>query len=169
MVVECKFTGINEAKGTDLVLSPGGNEDGPGGTYYSFSIHASHDFQLKKIPGNDKRHITMRTSDVKTASTGPLYDKIGMIIYSVLESADGSGSTQSQFKEIKEFCEIGGPYKAEWAYGNMTICIEDFTFSVEPGYPDPTSEWKGNFKEDKSVPYMYGKFDINIKEYNKGV
>lgn len=169
MATECKFIGKNEAAGTDLILSPDGTDDGPGGTYYSFSIHGAHDFLTKKIPGKGKRHVTMRTSDVQTANTGPLYDKISMVIYSILESAEGSGSTQSQFKEIKTFCEMGGPYDAKWVYGDMTVCIEDFTFSLEHGFPDSSATWYGNFKEDRSVPYMYGKWDINLKEYNKGV
>lgn len=167
--MECRFTGKNESKGTDLVLSPDGNEDGPGGTYYSFQIHAAHNIQIKKIPGEGNRDITMRVSDVKTASTGPLYDKISMVVYSILESADGSGSTQGQFNEIKKFCEMGGPYDVIWAYGAMTVNISEFTFSVEPGYPDPSYKWYGNFKEDKSSPYLYGKFDISLVEYNKGV
>jgi hypothetical protein len=155
----CIFKGINEAAsfGTYDFFE---NDYQPGGKYQSVNIHIAHDIPTKKIPGKGKRHITMRTSDVKTSRTGPLYDKIEMVQYCMLES---------QHLKCKELAELGGPYQVSWPFSeDMILFCEEADFEQEPGFIEPPDDLYDD--DDNPIgPGFYVKWTFHLKEYNKGI
>jgi hypothetical protein len=166
----CIFTGIgvdgkkfNGGRPYDFASpdgTPGGlTTMGPGGKYQSIQIHLANEMPIKKIPGKGKRYITMRTSDVKTDTSGPLYDKISMTQITI---------TQAQHEKCKELALIGGPYDVQWAYGPMKMYCIGATWTQEEGKIEPPDPWY-NDKNEEIGPGFYSKWEFEFEEYNKGL
>ena len=150
-----RLVGFNESSGVGPYQW--WDSDGPDSKYFSFSIHGSHEIKQFKIPGKDKRNITMRTTDVRTetALTGFLYDRITVVQNCV---------TQERFQECKTVFEYGGPYTLTCPFGTLEVYCVDGTWTQEAGYPEPPDVY---YADDGSTPVAFvGKWDLTFIEYN---
>jgi hypothetical protein len=132
-------------------------DTGPDGKYMTLEVHGSHQIQIFHIPGKGKRDITMRTSDVKTPTTGPLYDRITVVQKCV---------SNERFEACREIYEVGGPWYVEWAFARSVdelYCI-DGVFRQGAGYVEPP----GHFYLDDgtSVEAFVGEWTLTFIEYN---
>ncbi len=158
--MEFILTGFNEAAG--YVFDLGNTDEGPDGKYLSLDVHGGHRVQIFHIPGKDKRDITMRTSDLKTPTTGPLWDRITIVQKCV---------TWDRFKMCRQIFEIGGPYEVAWAFSGSDTgagmdelyCI-DGTFRQGYGHVEPPGRW---YLDDGSdVEGFVGEWTLMFCEYN---
>lgn len=159
--MSCIFEGFNESSGFFWDLDPN-NGMGPGGNYYSLNININHDIPIKKIPGKGKRHITMRTSDIKTPSTGPLLDSIEMVVYCVREE---------EHLKAQQLAYLGGPFHVTWPYDPAQTdlyCISA-NFSQEFGFPAPPDMYHDNMTDEENGKAFYCKWTFKLIEYNKGI
>lgn len=158
---KCVFKGINEG----AAFNGGEPYDFldpkiPDSKYFNLQIGLEHDFLVKKIPGKMKRHITVRTSDIKIeGSRGPLFSNIEMVQNCV---------TETRFNKCKELALIGGPYQVDWAFGTMVICVMSATFSQPEGFPEPPENFYSMSNQPDDTAF-YCKWVFKFNEYNKGL
>lgn len=153
--MEFILTGFNEAAG--YVFDLGNTDEGPDGKYLSLDVHGGHRVQIFHIPGKDKRDITMRTSDLKTPTTGPLWDRITIVQKCV---------TKERFDDCKDIFMVGGPWEVAWAFSDsidQLYCI-DGTFRQGYGYVEPPDDWY--LDDGSSTPGFVGEWSLTFCEYN---
>ena len=155
--------GINEsAAAGEIDLS---NNQEPDGKYLSLEVHGAHRVQIFHIPGKDKRDITMRTSDLKTPTTGPLWDRITVVQRCV---------SLDTFNKCKKIFSYGGPFEVTWAFSgagdsetagsiDKLYCI-DGTFRQGAGYAEPDEHFY--LDDGSSVPAFVGEWTLQFCEYN---
>lgn len=149
------LTGINEAAafGSHDLFDETGED--PDSKYFSLSVRLEHRIKTFHIPGKDKRDITMRTSDIKTDTTGPLWGPITAVQNCV---------TEDRFELCKDIAEYGGPYEIQWAFGNMTAYCTAAEFSQGAGFPEPPDLF---YLDDGSTETaFFGKWTLTFTEYN---
>jgi hypothetical protein len=104
-----------------------GIEEASGFQYSSITFKLTHNILVTPIPGKGHKDLTVRTTDVKSASTGPLWTA-AMEVPCVYED---------QVKKMKQMAELGGPYVITCALGTFTMYITDSTFNQSSGFIEP--------------------------------
>ena len=123
--MEVTINGIEEASGFHYSF-----QDHLGGLKYSsITFKLTHNILVTPIPGKGHKDLTVRTTDVKSASTGPLWSA-SMEVPCVYED---------QVKKMKQMAELGGPYVITCALGTFTMYITDSTFNQSSGFVEPGS------------------------------
>ena len=150
--MEVDIEGFNEASGFSWKMRADGPYSGDilPNKYFTLTYGVRHNIQIKQIPGKNKGDLTMRTSDVKTASTGPLYTG-SMSVYC---------TTQTEFEKCKQFADLGGPYKIIHAFGDLKIYVSTAEFSQDSGFMEP-----GTSLNDDS---FFCTWTYNLIEYRDG-
>lgn len=150
------FNGFQEGGAYEYNGIDWNNHDGPDSKYMKITVHLSHDVVIKKIPGKNKKHVTIRTSDVKSARTGPLYDKIVMTQNCV---------TQERHNMCKRLIEVGGPYDVVWPYGeNIKLYCVDGEWTQDEGNTEPPDLFH-HWNNENPVGFV-GQWVLTFLEYN---
>ncbi len=95
----------------DLVLGSGSYDPGPKNAEWKLV----NNIEIKEIPGRGKKFITVRTSDKRTANTGPLWE-CTLTVRSI---------TDNRYQQLRAKCEDGGPFLVISNHGTLNMYIEE--------------------------------------------